>query len=121
MNAMDLSGIVASMPNQAITITRTAGGTWTKGLYSGGAATTLTGNAIVYPAGNRDLLLLPEGLRTRETIVVIWDAELRTANEATGTQADRIAYDSKTWEVQAVQAWLANAGFCQALATKVDA
>lgn len=103
-----------------LTVTRGASGTYTAGRLTPGETTTLTIAANVQPASGRDLLRLPEGLRTRETIAIWTAAELRTADEDAGTPADRVAYGGATYQVENVEGWGVLGGYRKAIAAKVE-
>lgn len=90
---------------QPVTRRRFDPGTYTSGRWSGGAIVDEEIRASVQPASGRDLLRLPEGLRTRDTVAILTDADLRTANETAGTKADRIVVSGEEYEVVAVDDW----------------
>lgn len=76
----------------------------------------------VQPATGRDLLRLPEGLRTRDVVKIFCGlGELRTADERTNLVADRIVYLGEEYEVVAVEAWsMAQMPHVEAMAVRVD-
>jgi len=85
---------------------RRAGGSYVDGRWVDGAAEPdVDLVASVQPVSGRDLLRLPEGLRTRDTIAVITNGELRTANETAGLQADRLVVGGEEWEIVALDDW----------------
>lgn len=73
--------------------------------------------AVVYPATGKTLRALPEAKRYEETIKVISQVELRTAQEG-AHYADVIEYQGKTYEVATLMDWSANANFYSALCTR---
>lgn len=75
--------------------------------------------AVVYPATGRDVMVLPEGKRGEETIHVISVADLRGPSPG-ANPADQIEYQGKTYEVQTLKDWSANARFYSVLATRVN-
>jgi len=107
-----------------IVITRpAAGGTYdARGFYvGGGAASTINTTASVQPASSKDLLLLPEGERTRETIKVYTGTELFTANIAASRPADRLAYDGRVFEIMNVSTYkMGQLDHTKALASAVN-
>ncbi len=107
-----------------VTRRRRAAGAYVDGLWVDGASTDADIVASVQPASHRDLLRLPEGLRTRSTVAVITDDDLQTANEALKQAADRIVYQGEEWEVQVVDDWTMGAvdqlGHRDCLAQRVD-
>lgn len=82
--------------------------------------------ASVQPAQGEDLQVLPEGLRSRRTIKVYTETELRTADQQAGTAPDKLVLsglsgiDDGTYEVQTVQPWYALLPHHKALATLVQ-
>lgn len=74
------------------------GGRWT-----GAGTDAAVIRASVQPASEKDLLRLPEGLRTRDMVTILTDDELRTANETAQTEADRIEHQGEQYEVVAVE------------------
>jgi hypothetical protein len=85
-----------------IVVTRPAsGGSFdARGFYvTGGVPTTINTTASVQPASSKDLLLLPEGERTRETVKVYTATELFTVDVVASRPADRFVYDGRTFEV----------------------
>jgi hypothetical protein len=82
-----------------------AGGSYPGGRWSGVGTSDEDILASVQPVSGRDLLRLPEGLRTRDTLAIITDDDLRTANETSGVEADRLVVNGEEWEVVAVDDW----------------
>lgn len=121
MSLADLSGTIARLSGgTTLTVTRRAPGTLNKGRHTAGDATTHVISANVQPASGRDLLRLPEGLRTRETIAIWTAGDLRTVDESTSLPADVVAYDGASYEVQLVETWTVLGGYRKAIAAKVE-
>ena len=80
--------------------------------------------AVVQPARGRDLLRLPEGDRTLETILVHTKEKLRTAEGGTFAAADQILYcpggdgEQSTYVVIMAADWAIIGGFFSVLAQK---
>jgi hypothetical protein len=74
--------------------------------------------ACIQPAAGRDLLLLEEGMRTREAVTVFTTFLIRTAAED-GSPPDTIAVGDDVFQVQAVQDWSRYGGFYRGVALKV--
>ena len=70
-----------------------------------GTPTVETIYASVQPAPGRQLEHLPEGLRSRVVMVAFTDAELRTADQATGLPADELVYQGVVYLVERVARW----------------
>lgn len=75
--------------------------------------------AAVIPANGRDLLLLPEDMRTREAVTIFSTFEIRTAEDATGAPPDTIEHEGETYQIQTVQDWSRLGGFWRGVALKV--
>lgn len=118
-NAFDLSCVVSHLPNQTLTITRTGAGSYTNGVYSGGATSSIVVQAIVWPATHKELQLLPESLRSRASLGIISKDTIRSANDPAGYQGDRFTFDGSIWEIQSVSSWSAQANFYHGIASKV--
>lgn len=106
---------------QALTVSRRGAGTLDHGRFTPATPTTFDIAASVQPVSGRDLLRLPEGLRTRELVAVFTGGDLRTADEAAGLAADRFVYGGRTYEVQTLEDWTQLGGYRKAIAAKVDA
>lgn len=117
---------IPEIPEHFATVTRRrrAAGSYVAGLWVDGAPTDADIVASVQPASGRDLLRLPEGLRTRSTVAVITDDDLQTANETNEQTADRIVHLGEEWEVVTVEVWAMGAvdqlGHRDCLAQRVD-
>lgn len=66
------------------------------------APTDTTISASIQPLSGDDLAQLPEGERTKRHRKAYTTADLRTADQHTGTPADRIVDGDDVYEVQAV-------------------
>ena len=60
------------------------------------------------------VMRMPEGLRTEDTVVVYTATPLLT-----GPKADRIVYGGQTYEVRSIFDWAANGDYVEALCVKV--
>lgn len=119
-----MSGIRKS-PRFFTTVTRyrrAAGSYMPDGRWHQGTQTSATITASVQPASGRDLMRLPEGLRTGDVVTIIADADvLRTADERTGLIADHIVHDEEEYEVVEVQNFrMPQMEHLEALARRVD-
>jgi hypothetical protein len=105
----------------ALTVTRYAAGDWVDGRYLDASTATVTAQASVQPIRGRELLMLPEGWRTREPVQVYTETELLTVDEAAGTKPDQFAFGGRTYEVHRVEAWpYHGTTHYEAVALKVD-
>lgn len=87
-----------------ITIKRSVGGSWVKGVYKPRPTTSTTISANIQPVlKSTDTLLLPEGDRSREMVKVYTTFELLQRKEGDSpVQGDTFVFDGKTWEVMRV-------------------
>lgn len=68
-----------------------------RGVWTEGASTATTLYASVQPAIGQELMVLPEGLRTRATVKIYTDQELNTAEN--GQAPDRIEWQGHMYEI----------------------
>lgn len=115
-----MSGVVANFATESVQVTRPAAADTydTHGRrVKAAAAAPFTLAASVQPAGGRQVLRLPEGLRSTETIALWTSTELRGALEE-GATGDRLTWQGTVYEVQVVKPWR-QAGYFEAIATRV--
>ena len=62
-------------------------------------------SASIQPLSGRELMILPEGERTRERIKIYSETVLQVADQVRGTKGDLVQYNNRNWEVQAMQRW----------------
>lgn len=117
---MSLGGVIAVF-GESVTRKRRAAGSLSDGVFTPGAETSTTITASVQPVSGREVLRLPEGLRTREVVVAFSMSELRAADEVAGTQPDRLVWRGSTYEVQSVEHWPVVGGHYRAVAVRVEA
>lgn len=82
-----------------------ASGGYVDGVYQPGATTTFAAIMSVQPLTGKELLLLPEGQRTRLHVKGYTRTELKTADQAESKKADRVSYADTEFEVQNVESW----------------
>jgi hypothetical protein len=106
----------------SVTVKRYAAGSWAAGVFTAGAQSTVTITASVQPAKPDELQNLSAAARRSSAGIKVYsESELRTADEATGIQADRVSWEGEDWEVQAVSRHrLSNLAHYKALATRMD-
>ena len=89
-----------------VTVTRYAdGGEWIDGLFVAGPSSEIETIMSIQPLNGRELMNLPEAQRTRQMMKGYASIELFTSGQSAGKKADLITYQSKTYEVQSVEAW----------------
>jgi hypothetical protein len=113
-----LASTITRLGGGPVTITRPGAPTLDAGRVVEGRSTVVTTQASVQPVSGRELLRLPEGLRTRELVAVYSPVELRTANATSGALADQVAYGGATYEVQLVEDWSRLGGYWRGIAAK---
>lgn len=59
----------------------------------------------VQPLSSDDVMTLPDGIRRKKNVKAIGRTELRTADEKTGTLADRIYYRGEWYECTGSDIW----------------
>ena len=69
------------------------------------AYTDSTVSLNVQPLTSDDVMTLPEGMRRKKNVKAIGRIELRTADEKTGTLADRIYYHGEWDECTGADVW----------------
>lgn len=106
----------------SVTVTRGAPGQYVLGTWTPAATTDLTIKAHVQPASARELLILPEGERTKGAVRFYTTDPLQTASEYTQTPADVVAFDGQLWQVQRVDPWPVGGGLqhYRSFAVKVE-
>jgi len=91
--------ILGSLP---VTLSRNTGSRGTDGRWVDGTPTTSTIYGSIQPMNGKDMASLPEGERQVDGKKFYTRTLLKTANQHDGTPADRIIYDSITYEVRGV-------------------
>ena len=118
---MSLASAVLALSNGTYQVTRFAADSYdAEGRLVKGAGSAVQVVASVQPVNGRDLLRLPEGLRTKELRALFATSALQTANEVAGTRADQVLIGADTYEVQTVEDWSTSGGFWKAIAAKVE-
>lgn len=84
---------------EKIQIDRTGAGSYVGGLWVDSSVVIPYINAVVQNANPDDLLIVPEGLRTTESIKLHTKGILKTADEVGEVNADVVNYDCKKWRV----------------------
>lgn len=82
---------------EALVATRTTG-SYVAGRWVDDAPTTVNFTGVVQNANAQDLLVLPEGLRSEQTIKIHTTTRLIALIEGT-TSGDSVAYDGANWTV----------------------
>lgn len=87
-----------------ITVNRSSGGTWVKGVYKPNASVAVVMKANIQPVlKSTETMLMPEGDRSKEMVKVYTTSALVQRTEGVApTQGDTFVFDGKTWEVMKV-------------------
>lgn len=93
------------------TVTRRAAATFSAGIATAGATSTLSIYAAIWPASGRDLQRLPELRRSLETRAGVTATQLLVGGQGATNEADMITIDGALWEVQQCASWPNVPGF----------
>jgi hypothetical protein len=93
-------------PPEGYTVTRRATGAVVRGRVTPGAPTTFPVHGALVPLQGRDLMRMPEGMRTVERRILYTRVQLYS-----GPTPDVVAADGGTWEVEGVEDYSATGGF----------
>lgn len=89
------------------------------GIARAPTATTFPIRASIQPVSGRDLLRLPEAMRT-EQLISIWTATpLQTASAPSGNYPDVVTYMGLSFECQTVLDWSESGDFFKVIAQKI--
>lgn len=117
--SIDLSLAVDALSFDTITRRRIAAGSYVAGTYVPGAETSTTLAASITPLPDRELERATDGQRTRGGWRLITTEDLRTADRAGSTPADRVVFRGRVHEVVRVGDWTAY-GFRDVLVAEVE-
>ncbi len=84
---------------EKVVITRVGPGAYVDGVWVEGAPTTINILSVVQNATADDLILLPEGTRTSETVKLHTVSPVKTVSEVGETNADTFQYDGDTYRI----------------------
>ena len=90
---------------QTVTVTRSGPGFAVNGTWVKGPVSTFAAYASIQPLRPRELLILPEGERTRERIRAYTNTRLLVADETTQAMGDRLSWNGRDYEVQQCETW----------------
>ena len=88
-----------------VSCTRFAAGYTVNGRSVPGAPIPFTIYAVIEPLAGRELLILPEGERSKESVKIYTDTRLQTINETGMIKADRVSWQGRQFEVRNVKIW----------------
>jgi len=88
--------------SETVTFTRFEGGSYSGLDYVAGTTSTFDVEISLQPLSGKELLQLPEGQRTKQTIKGYTETQLLTARESESKKADEFDYEGVTFEVHVV-------------------
>ena len=95
-----------SLRNYALTVTRPdMAGTWQKGRYIESTKSTFEITASVQPLSPKEMEMLPEGRRNKESYRIYTDTELNPASQDSKINADIIEINGNNFEVLGCNRW----------------
>jgi hypothetical protein len=103
---VDIASLISSFSRGTFAVIRKVAPTPTRGVYGAGATSTFNITAAVVPATPNDLLLLPEGQRTRETRLVFTVTPLQSGGQGMPYDTDHVQIDGETWSCERVERWV---------------
>jgi len=106
--------------SEPATITRSAPGTWERGIYYPGATSTFGIVASIQSASDREADQLPEGIRQRALQVVYCEDELLATDPRTGRVGDTYERNGDTWEIVDTQPWAVHGGYHRSIAARQE-
>ena len=118
----DFSGTIARLGSDEFTVKRRADGEFINGRYERpvDADTEFPATGSVQVMTPRELQILPEATRARETRKLYTTCELKTggADAPKGKEPDHIVYQGTEYEVQAVGDWKRQGNYFKYLLVK---
>lgn len=114
---MDLSGVVLGLASGSYSVARSLGGYDGDGRYYPGTISTFNIQASVQPLKGRDLLRLPEGLRTEELVTIYTPTQLFT--QGANQDPDVVTVAGLQYQVQTVEQWGPDGSYWKAIAAKL--
>lgn len=115
----DLSDAIEMLRSGCYIVTRSSPTSMLNGRRVAPSTSTFEIVASAQPASGRDLRRLPEGIRTRETMAVFTRTELFQARPEAAQEADRVAIDGASFEVQIVERWAALGNYFRCVVARI--
>jgi hypothetical protein len=81
--------------------------------------TTFRMAACIQPMTEKELQILPEGLRNQDAVKIYTTTKLRVVDQAQSLIPDRFDYEGATYQVALVDSWHDLGNFYRAVATRV--
>jgi len=103
-----------------IKITRTPPGAYdSHGRWEDPSPIEMTIKAVVQPAQAHELVKLPEGRRTKGTVVIYTQTKLQTADVKSKLQPDVVFWHGDQYQVESLEDWTDDGGFYKVLALEI--
>lgn len=104
---------------ESVNHTTYSAGSYVEGEWIAGSPTASSIQAVCQPASQAEVLqLFPEG-ESDKLVYKFWsETKMKTANKATGIEADRVAYAGSTFKIISVEDWKTIGGFHTAYGEK---
>ncbi|MCG8433487.1 MAG: hypothetical protein MJA83_05605 [Gammaproteobacteria bacterium] len=100
-------------------VSRPGGGEDVKGEWKRNRPSVFEANGSIQQADAQTLMLLPEGLRNQETVVVHTDCELRSEDVGAQRQADRLKIRGRIFQVERLFDYSREGGFFEAICVRL--
>lgn len=114
---INVSEALDSDTSQIITVERLSAGAYVDGLYVKGSTSTFKTLASVQQPTPKQLEVLPEGEKDKDTKLFISKKPIRTTNDEAGLIADVIIYKSQRYKVVTSADW-EDYGYTMAMGVK---
>lgn len=115
-----MSPEITAFATGTYTVTRAGGpGSYVDGVFVPASTSSTSVLAMVAPLDGRELLRLPEGLRSKELKQVFTIAALRVS--AAEERPDVVSIDGDSWQVERVERWAELGNFYRSIVSKVTA
>lgn len=122
MSRRNLSKAIARLGKDDFIVKRRADGEFIEGRYQRptDADTEFPETGSVQVLSPRELQILPEATRSKETRKLYAECELKTGSiETNGKEPDHVVFNGTEYEVQSVADWSQQAGYFKYLLMKV--
>lgn len=116
---MSLQAVIDCFGSEPFVVVRPQGGERLKGEYIRRAPQRFNADGAWQPADGKVLMMLPEGIRTRETWVVWTDTPLLNADVRLDREADILERAGCELEVMVVKDWFRAGGYNKAVVVRL--
>jgi hypothetical protein len=110
-----IGSIIKNFKNATVSVIKGSAGTYTKGRFTAGATTTVTQTVSIQPMSGKERQLLPEDIRTKNTVKIYSREQLKTTDVAGKVSADKVVYKGVTYEVAVSEDWQEHGEFYKAI------